>query len=82
MTSEVEINEAVLRFKDLADKKSEIFDEDIQSLFAPSGSHPMNNYYGFVSLDQKSETDERPHAKVVICLLYTSGSPALPPRNQ
>ena len=66
VTSEVEINEAFLRFKDLADKKSEIFDEDIQSLFAPSGSHPMNNYYGFVSLDQKSETGERPHAKVVM----------------
>ena len=60
------IQEAFLRFKDLADKKSEIFDEDIQSLFAPSGSHPMNNYYGFVSLDQKSETGERPHAKVVM----------------
>ena len=59
VTSEVEINEAFLRFKDLADKKSEIFDEDIQSLFAPSGSHPMNNYYGFVSLDHSRHDDVR-----------------------
>lgn len=66
VTSEVEINEAFLRFKDLADRKAEIFDEDIQALFAPSGSHPANNYYGFVSLDQSSETGERPHAKVVM----------------
>lgn len=66
VTSEQEINEAFLRFKDLADRKAEIFDEDIQALFAPSGSHPASNYYGFVSLDQSSETGERPHARVVM----------------
>ena len=66
VTSEIEINDAFLRFKDLADKKSDIFDEDIQSLFAPSGAHPAMNYYGFVSLDQRSETGERPYAKVVM----------------
>ncbi len=64
--SEIEINEAFLRFKDLADKKSEIFDEDIQALFAPSGSHPLNNYYGFVSLEVRSETGERPFARVIM----------------
>ena len=31
--SEEEINEAFARFKELADKKTDIFDEDIQSLF-------------------------------------------------
>ncbi|MDL2059295.1 2-isopropylmalate synthase [Mesosutterella sp. AGMB02718] len=66
VTSENEINEAFLRFKDLADRKSEIYDEDIQALFAPSGSQPLSNYYGFVSLDQRSETGERPYAKVVM----------------
>jgi 2-isopropylmalate synthase len=35
--SEADINEAFARFKDLADRKSEIFDEDIIALVSPEG---------------------------------------------
>ena len=65
MSSEADINAAFVKFKDLADKKSEIFDEDILALVSDESASQGNEQYGFVSLSQHSETGERPQASVV-----------------
>ena len=65
MESEVETNAAFARFKELADRKSEIFDEDILALVNDESLSTAAEQYSFVSLAQHSETGERPHACVV-----------------
>ncbi len=65
MESEADINAAFARFKELADRKSEIFDEDILALVSDEGAAGNAETYGFVSLAQRSETGERPQAQVV-----------------
>jgi 2-isopropylmalate synthase len=65
MASEADINSAFAKFKELADRKSEIFDEDILALVADESLTPEKEQYGFVSLSQHSETGERPHAQIV-----------------
>ncbi|CAB3785772.1 2-isopropylmalate synthase [Pararobbsia alpina] len=65
--SETDVNAAFVRFKDLADKKAEIFDEDILSIVSDEAAAAhLQEYFRFVSLSQRSETGERPHAKIVI----------------
>ncbi|GAB2817986.1 2-isopropylmalate synthase [Comamonas piscis] len=66
MDSESEINAAFARFKDLADRKSEIFDEDILALVHMEGAEAQAEAYRFVSLSQSSETGEQPKASVVL----------------
>ena len=65
MESEADTNTAFARFKELADRKSEIFDEDILALVSDESVTHENEHYGFVSLAQHSETGERPHATIV-----------------
>ena len=65
MDSESDINNAFVKFKELADKKSDIFDEDILALVSDESAGHANEQYGFVSLSQHSETGERPQASVV-----------------
>ena len=65
MESESEINVAFARFKELADRKSEIFDEDILALASDESVTADKEQYGLVSLSQRSETGERPQASVV-----------------
>ncbi len=65
LESEADANTAFARFKELADKKSEIFDEDILALVSDESVTHDNEHYGFVSLSQRSETGERPQASVV-----------------
>ena len=65
MESEADTNAAFARFKELADGKSEIFDEDILALVSDESVTHEKEQYGFVSLSQHSETGERPQAKVV-----------------
>ncbi len=64
MDSEGEINAAFARFKDLADRKSEIFDEDIIALVSDESVTPAIEHYRLLSLSQHSEMGERPHATV------------------
>ena len=66
--SEEELNSAFARFKDLADKKHEIFDEDLQALVTDSGLEAENEIIRLVSLRVCSETGETPHAQVIISL--------------
>ncbi|MEZ7829033.1 MAG: 2-isopropylmalate synthase [Brachymonas denitrificans] len=65
LESEVEINAAFARFKELADRKSEIFDEDIIALVGDESVTAEKEQYGLVSLAQHSETGEQPSASVV-----------------
>jgi 2-isopropylmalate synthase len=64
LESEGEINAAFARFKDLADRKSEIFDEDIIALVGDESVTSEHEHYRLLSLAQHSETGERPHAAV------------------
>ncbi|MFZ6753685.1 2-isopropylmalate synthase [Undibacterium sp. Dicai25W] len=65
LESEADVNGAFARFKELADRKSEIFDEDILALVSDEEQANDNEAYHFVSLAQHSETGEMPAAKVV-----------------
>lgn len=65
MESETDINTAFTKFKELADRKSEIFDEDILALVSNDSSAAGKDFYSFVSLAQHSETGERPQADIV-----------------
>ena len=65
LESEAEILAAFARFKELADRKSEIFDEDILALVSDGAHAQGQDQYGFVSLSQHSETGERPKANIV-----------------
>jgi 2-isopropylmalate synthase len=68
MDSEAEVNAAFGRFKELADRKVEIFDEDIMALVSDEEMSQENEYYRFVSLAQRSETGEMPTAKIVFSM--------------
>ncbi|MBU6501718.1 MAG: 2-isopropylmalate synthase [Burkholderiaceae bacterium] len=65
MDSEADINTAFARFKELADRKSDIFDEDILALVSDESIARDHEKYMFISLAQHSETGERPQATVV-----------------
>ncbi|MGD8577471.1 MAG: 2-isopropylmalate synthase [Thiohalophilus sp.] len=60
--SEDELNEAFARFKDLADKKHEIYDEDLQALVTETGISAENEHIRLVAMKVCSETGETPHA--------------------
>ena len=65
LESESEVNAAFGRFKELADRKSDIFDEDIMALVSDEQQSHENEHYRYVSLSQHSETGERPAAEIV-----------------
>ena len=62
--SEADINAAFARFKDLADRKSDIFDEDIIALMSDESVTSEQEHYRLLALSQHSEMGERPHASV------------------
>jgi 2-isopropylmalate synthase len=66
--SETELNAAFAKFKELADRKSDIFDEDIQSLFSDESVTPHDEHFKLISMAQRSETGERPHARIVMSI--------------
>ena len=65
LESEDEINKAFAKFKELADRKSEIFDEDIIALVGDESVTGDKEYYGLVSLSQSSVMGAQPQAEVV-----------------
>jgi len=68
MDSEADVNAAFARFKDLADRKSEIFDEDILALVNDESVMHQREHYRLLGLSQHSETGERPHARVTFAI--------------
>lgn len=63
--SEEQLNAAFARFKNLADKKQEIFDEDLQALMSDETT-PPREHYKLVSLRVCSETGEVPSAGITL----------------
>ena len=68
LESETELNAVFARFQELADRTSEIFDEDILALVSDESVSADKENFGFVSLSQHSETGERPQATVVFTI--------------
>ncbi|MES2356051.1 MAG: 2-isopropylmalate synthase [Pseudomonadota bacterium] len=66
LESEQSINEAFKRFKELADKKHEIFDEDLHALVSDERVTPAEEYFQLVSLTAHSETGEIPFARLTL----------------
>ncbi|MGK0673618.1 MAG: 2-isopropylmalate synthase [Halothiobacillaceae bacterium] len=63
--SEEALNAAFARFKELADKKREIYDEDLQALVTGVVEEAVETLR-LISLKVCSETGETPHAQVVL----------------
>ena len=66
LSSEDAVNAAFARFKELADKKHEIFDDDLQALVSEEAQAMEQETYKLVSLKVCSETGEKPHATIVL----------------
>ncbi len=62
--SEEALNAAFMRFKELADKKHEIFDDDL--LMLASDDAVTQEHFKLVSLLAHSETGEKPVARIVV----------------
>ena len=63
-----ELESAFKRFKELADKKHEIFDEDLQAIAGTVGSEDQAERYQFVALEAISHTGEKPRATVTFSI--------------
>ncbi len=66
LQSEDAMNAAFARFKNLADKKSEIFDEDLHALVSGEFVHQTSENYKLVYLQVASQTGEVPHAMITL----------------
>ena len=66
--SKTDRDEAFVRFKTLADKKHEIFDEDLIALVSESDSEQVNEKLQLVSLSASSITGEIPKAVVTLSI--------------
>jgi 2-isopropylmalate synthase len=66
--SEEALNEAFKRFKDLADKKHEIYDEDLQALVVDSLHDVEHEKIKFVGMKVISETGEIPTASITLSI--------------
>ncbi|MCU7836820.1 MAG: 2-isopropylmalate synthase [gamma proteobacterium symbiont of Taylorina sp.] len=64
--SEESLNQAFARFKDLADKKHEIFDDDLQALVSEASATDKDDYIKLISIKVCSETGEIPNAGVTL----------------
>ncbi|CAG0952477.1 2-isopropylmalate synthase [Methylophilaceae bacterium] len=66
LESEELLNGAFARFKDLADKKSEIFDEDLHALVSDEAMEEASEHFKLVYLQASSQTGEIPHATITM----------------
>ena len=66
--SERVLNAAFTRFKELAEKKHDIFDEDLHSLMSDDVVTPGHEYYRLISSGFRSETGETPYAQVTLAV--------------
>jgi 2-isopropylmalate synthase len=64
--SKEDFNQAFRRFKDLADKKREIFDEDLQALVSDVQMGTEDEALTLVELEVLSKSGQSPHAKLTI----------------
>ena len=66
--SEERLNAAFARFKELADRKQEIFDEDLQALLSDETVTTEDEHYKLISMSAHSETGEPPRARVTLSI--------------
>lgn len=66
-SSEEELNSVFAQFKALADKKHEVYDEDLQALVSDTITREREDIK-LVSLKVCSETGEQPHAHIVLSI--------------
>jgi len=66
--SEEALNTAFVRFKALADKKREIFDEDLQALMSDEAVTPETEHYRLLASKVVSETGETPRAQITLAV--------------
>ena len=66
LESEEVLNNAFARFKELADRKQEIFDEDLQALISEEEVAHVSDHYRLLSMRAHSETGILPKAQVVM----------------
>jgi 2-isopropylmalate synthase len=66
LESEAAMNVAFQKFKDLADKKAEIFDEDLHALVSDEALSADREHWRLVWMQQASGTAERPRSTVVL----------------
>ena len=66
LDSEQAMNDTFKRFKDLADKKQEIFDEDLHALVSDEHLEPREDHFHLVSLLAHSETGVIPFARLTL----------------
>ena len=64
--SEAELDQAFARFKDLADNKHEIFDDDLLALVAEATSNVAQARFDLKYLESTSRTGQTPTAKVIM----------------
>ncbi len=64
--SKEEFNQAFVRFKELADKKREIFDEDLQALVSDVQMGTEDDALTVTELEVLSKSGQSPHAKIGI----------------
>ncbi len=64
--TDAELNNAFSRFKDLADKKHEIFDEDLVALVSDTRAAANSEKFKLSSLSVTSQTGETPVSKIVV----------------
>ncbi|MFA7291915.1 MAG: 2-isopropylmalate synthase [Rhodocyclaceae bacterium] len=68
LASDEALNAAFARFKALADKKHEIFDEDLQALVSDETVTPEDEHYKLMYSRVCSETGETPEAAVTLTI--------------
>lgn len=68
LASDKELNDAFARFKELADKKHEIFDEDLVALVSDTRATASSEKFKLSSISVTSQTGETPVAKVVMII--------------
>ena len=66
LAGDAELNAAFARFKTLADKKHEIFDEDLQALVSDTLAEEAPEHFKLVCLEVASKTGEVPEARIVL----------------
>ncbi len=64
--SDEAVNHAFAKFKELADKKGQVFDEDLQALASDESVTPDQEHYRLLTLKVVSETGTTPHARVAM----------------
>ncbi len=73
-----ELNNIFVRFKELADKKHEIYDEDLQALVSEAGFDRAFERYDLVSIKVTAETGKTPDSTVTLSINDRTQSSSAP----